>query len=269
MTFFSFDGETFEIHATEEEARAEAKRAMEFWSDDAGDGWDELSTQVCYGRVTHAVKVTRIPVTDENRHMVPSGGDATAFEEHSLEAYDNATVEVNSRVPSREQLEQALREYVLPNLEVLCDARVLSDYEAELLRKLVEGEPLSTPEDQSGSQNLALWECDSCGKQIHSDPLAGDDWGGEMVAVGPDCPDCDQAMDLVEDTPEEEPPNFSSHWNESIPPEPDATVELDSRGKEIPQPGEARMPETERSALGPSRSGVGRHQNRGDSNATR
>ena len=81
--WFSFDGETFETHNTEAEAKAEAERAMEYWADGAGDGWDELSTQVVYGRVTHAVRVEAIEVTDDNRHLVPSGCDG--MENHHLE----------------------------------------------------------------------------------------------------------------------------------------------------------------------------------------
>lgn len=34
------------------------------------------------------------------------------------------------------------------------------------------------------------WECDECGKVFQDDPAACDDWGGEEVAVGPDCPEC-------------------------------------------------------------------------------
>ena len=83
--YFSYDGETFEIHETEELAKAEADLAMEFWQDHACDsGWDELSTQVCYGKVTHAVLVEKIPVTDDNRHLAPHGCDETEFEAHHL-----------------------------------------------------------------------------------------------------------------------------------------------------------------------------------------
>ena len=42
------------------------------------------------------------------------------------------------------------------------------------------------------------WECDGCGRVRECDPLAGDDWGGEWVAIGPDCPDCDIPMDLID-----------------------------------------------------------------------
>lgn len=82
--WFSYDGCDFELHATESEARKHAEAAMEEWSDDALDGgWDELSTQVCFGRVTHAVSVREIPLTDQNRHLVPQGCEG--IEEHTLD----------------------------------------------------------------------------------------------------------------------------------------------------------------------------------------
>jgi len=42
-----------------------------------------------------------------------------------------------------------------------------------------------------------LWECPGCGLRIRCDPVGGDDWDGEEVAVGPDCDDCEEEMDLV------------------------------------------------------------------------
>lgn len=81
--WFSFDGEDFQIHNTEAEAARWANDAMESWADGAGDGWDEQSTQVCYGRVTHAVRVETVEITDENRHTVPYGCDG--IEKHFLE----------------------------------------------------------------------------------------------------------------------------------------------------------------------------------------
>jgi len=43
-----------------------------------------------------------------------------------------------------------------------------------------------------------LWECPSCGGTKRSDPLAGDDWGGVEIAVGPDCQECGDAMELLD-----------------------------------------------------------------------
>ena len=49
-----------------------------------------------------------------------------------------------------------------------------------------------------------LWECPSCGETMRSDALGCDDWGGEEVAIGPDCPGCDEAMELADEPTEEE-----------------------------------------------------------------
>ncbi len=68
--YFSFDGETFETHCTEAVARGVAEGAMEFWLDQASEGWDPLSTQVCYGIITHGVTVEEIPITENNQHDV-------------------------------------------------------------------------------------------------------------------------------------------------------------------------------------------------------
>ena len=46
---------------------------------------------------------------------------------------------------------------------------------------------------------MCLWECGNCGTERVCDPLAGDDWGGEWRAVGPDCPECEGEMDFVEE----------------------------------------------------------------------
>lgn len=80
--WFAFDGESFETFNCEEEAKSHAERAMDDWREDASDnGWDELSTQVCYGRVTHAVAVKEVTVEPE---LMPSGFDGC--EEHTLES---------------------------------------------------------------------------------------------------------------------------------------------------------------------------------------
>ena len=85
--WFSFDGESFEVHNSEEEARHYAEQAMDTWSDDASDGWDPCSTQVCYGKLTHAVRVDTRRVTDESRHLAPANCDAV--EEHFLEPLED------------------------------------------------------------------------------------------------------------------------------------------------------------------------------------
>lgn len=78
MSWFGFDGHSFEAFNSEGEARAYAEQAMDDWADDAGDGgWDELSTQVCFGKITHSVVATEQVVTE--------GRETQVCEEHSLE----------------------------------------------------------------------------------------------------------------------------------------------------------------------------------------
>jgi len=41
------------------------------------------------------------------------------------------------------------------------------------------------------------WQCENCDLIIESDPLAHDDWAGVEVAIGPDCEECGERMELV------------------------------------------------------------------------
>ena len=86
--YFSYDGEDFNMHETEAEAKADAENAMDNWQEDAYDGWDDSSTQVCYGKITHDVRIETIPLTDENRHRVSSYCES--LEEHFLERVEGS-----------------------------------------------------------------------------------------------------------------------------------------------------------------------------------
>lgn len=57
--FFSYDGQDFETHNTEQEARDAAEDALEFFRSEASDGWDDESMHVCWGRLMQTVQVTR------------------------------------------------------------------------------------------------------------------------------------------------------------------------------------------------------------------
>ncbi|MEM9645412.1 MAG: hypothetical protein AAF989_10485 [Planctomycetota bacterium] len=84
--WFAFDGHSFETFNIEDEARAHAEHAMDDWSDDAMDGgWNELATQVCYGKITHGVHVKTIPASDAD---LPDGYGS--LEEHTLEKLDDS-----------------------------------------------------------------------------------------------------------------------------------------------------------------------------------
>lgn len=57
--WFSHDGESFQTHETKKQAEDAAEAAMKFWQSRAVDnGWDDESTFVMYGKVTHAVRVS-------------------------------------------------------------------------------------------------------------------------------------------------------------------------------------------------------------------
>lgn len=45
-----------------------------------------------------------------------------------------------------------------------------------------------------------LWRCGGCDYEERSDPLGSDDWGGKERIIGPDCPSCDDEMELVEES---------------------------------------------------------------------
>ena len=81
--WFSFDGESYETHETEEAAKTAAELAMDDWQDGAEDGWNDNSSYVAYGIVTHAVRVETIEITEENAHSVPQSCDG--IEHHHLE----------------------------------------------------------------------------------------------------------------------------------------------------------------------------------------
>ncbi len=59
MRFFSFDGEIFDTHATEEQAREAAAAALADAQDRAGDGWPEWVGNICWGPITERVVLTR------------------------------------------------------------------------------------------------------------------------------------------------------------------------------------------------------------------
>ena len=63
MTWFSYDpeGDGFDFHDSEEEAKAKATRGFELTCEYAGsDGWPENPTDICWGRVIErATEVSR------------------------------------------------------------------------------------------------------------------------------------------------------------------------------------------------------------------
>lgn len=65
--FFCFDGHCFNTFATMDEAKQDAQKALDYFSEDAGEGWDELVEQVCYGQITGGVVETeRMPRREDD-----------------------------------------------------------------------------------------------------------------------------------------------------------------------------------------------------------
>ena len=46
---------------------------------------------------------------------------------------------------------------------------------------------------------MTLCYCPECNREENLDPAAGDDWGGELVAVWPRCEKCECEMEQIED----------------------------------------------------------------------
>lgn len=70
--FFSYDGQNFETHNTEQEARDAAEDALEFFRGEASDGWDDESMHVCWGRLMQSVQVTKERPAEPDDNM-PEG----------------------------------------------------------------------------------------------------------------------------------------------------------------------------------------------------
>lgn len=62
--WFAFTYDSFETFDTEQEAKREAEKALEFFRDEVSDaGWDEGSEQICWGKVSQKATV----VSDRER----------------------------------------------------------------------------------------------------------------------------------------------------------------------------------------------------------
>lgn len=50
--FFAYDDETgFDTYDTAAEAKAAAEQSLQGYRDDAGEGWDEIAGNVCWGEI--------------------------------------------------------------------------------------------------------------------------------------------------------------------------------------------------------------------------
>lgn len=80
--WFSFDGDSFEIHETPEAAKAIADAALKDYEDSACDGWDEAAYQVCWGRV-----IQRATVVNERDRRPEDAVDPDIDTIHEIELF--------------------------------------------------------------------------------------------------------------------------------------------------------------------------------------
>lgn len=73
--YFCYDGHSFDTYPTLAEAKQNAEEALQYFADDAGDGWDELVEQVCYGMVTGEVFEAERRPRNSDDYGVDSGID--------------------------------------------------------------------------------------------------------------------------------------------------------------------------------------------------
>lgn len=69
--YFSYDGDYFETHETEQEAREAAEDAIESYRAEASDGWPDESMHVSWGRVVQCVRVTEERPSTEEDELPP------------------------------------------------------------------------------------------------------------------------------------------------------------------------------------------------------
>lgn len=68
--YFCFDGYNFETFPSIDAARIAAEEALAVFQDEAGDGWDENVTRICYGSLLGQVEEAyRRPRDAEDTHL--------------------------------------------------------------------------------------------------------------------------------------------------------------------------------------------------------
>jgi hypothetical protein len=79
--FFAHDGDNNELFDTLAEAKAAAQSALDYYKDDAPEGWNDNCLNICYGIVVAKVEIT------ESRDATPEDPcwpDCAGFEERDL-----------------------------------------------------------------------------------------------------------------------------------------------------------------------------------------
>lgn len=55
--WFSYDGNSFELHDDPQKAKDAADRALGYCTDEAVEGWPEETTSICWGRVVQKAEI--------------------------------------------------------------------------------------------------------------------------------------------------------------------------------------------------------------------
>ena len=84
--FFSYNPEDgFSTHETLADAKTAAQDAIDWYRDDAGDGWSESVQSVCYGKI--------LGMADQNdMEPAPEGSDFDCYVDYSLIDLPNSPV---------------------------------------------------------------------------------------------------------------------------------------------------------------------------------
>jgi len=72
--YWSFDGDTYDTHATEEEAQAACEGGLDHFREDAAGGWSEDVTTIMWGRILGRCVETRR--TGHHPDCRTSGGES-------------------------------------------------------------------------------------------------------------------------------------------------------------------------------------------------
>lgn len=109
--WFSYDPDTgFDVHDTEQAAQLAAEECIEYYREQAGDGWNENVESICWGVISQeAVRVSSVPVK-----LVDDPRARADFERRKFETIDD---------------------YALRPLEVSERLKVLRDIAAECRRQ--------------------------------------------------------------------------------------------------------------------------------------
>lgn len=82
--YFAHDGDNTEEFATLDEAKAAAESALEYYADEAAEGWDDNSLNIIYGIVLGKVQIT------ESRDSMPDDAcypDCAGYEKRELVSF--------------------------------------------------------------------------------------------------------------------------------------------------------------------------------------